>query len=580
MREPFLVMFVVGALLLLWALKPAKKESIGDNADAGKVEIKIEDISIIWTKRKEAVIRLEELARLWRNFNATQEQNDIPHFFTPVVREFFEKHINKKPFYTGNVKTVINNLLTLLDTEGNIPSVVSGQNETESKIPENTYKMLAQVSLAEHTIHVAKEILAIVPYGANLPIALISALAHDIGKIPKFRKQYYSLGDHPFISVTVLESIGGFKELVYKDDIMQAVRDHHLKPKGYIGENLKEADTRARRRELTEVQKKLAMSPPPDAFEKSEPNIDNIDIESLKDNIDTENLKEEVVDEITILMETPTDENPTTISNSSNSSNQTPTQTLTKQPFTNQTQTPSNFHQTFSSSTPSATKPDKSDKPEKSDKFDTGYIEPDKADEPDDIPAIFNYQPAKLKKPEPETTVADIFINTQTETSTEEEQKPEEVPMPWFNPEEFLSRILPYVNKIINGRWSAVSMPNGVVYIQPRLFWNVLTEMAAEKGITELVYYENDKTMKRNCIYTVLNQIQQHKNAVEGSLIKKGYFSAPFIVRMKSGDTSRVLYIPLKAQEAFGISVGELEARKEGKVRDIEDIYPPYKESA
>jgi len=271
-------------------------------------------------------------------------------------------------------------------------------------------------------------------------------------------------------------------------------------------------------------------------------------------------------------METPTDEIPITTSNPTNSSNQTPTQTLTKQPFTNQTQTPSNSHQTFSSFIPSATKSDKSDK------FDAGYIELDKADEPDDIPAIFNYQPAKLKKPEPETTVADIFINTQTETPTEEEQKPEEIPMPWFNPEEFLSKILPYVNKIINGRWSAVSMPNGVVYIQPRLFWNVLTEMAAEKGITELVYYEDDKTMKRNCIYTVLNQIQQHKNAVESSLIKKGYFSAPFIVKMKSGDTSRVLYIPLKAQEAFGISVGELEARKEGKVRDIEDIYPPYKE--
>ena len=572
MKEPFLVMFVVGVLLLLWALKPAKKNAEENRANGEKQEISIEDISIIWTKRKEALIRLEELARLWRNFNTTQEQNDIPHFFTPVVREFFEKHINKKPFYTGNVKTVINNLLTLLDTEGNIPSVVSGQNETESKIPENTYKMLAQVSLAEHTIHVAEEILAIVPYGANLPIALISALAHDLGKMPKFRKQYYSLGDHPFISVTVLESIGGFKELVYKDDIMQAVRDHHLKPKGYVGENLKEADTRARRRELTEVQKKLAMSPPPDAFEKSEPNID---IEIPKDNIDTKNLKEGVVDEVTILMETPTDEIPITTSNPTNSSNQTPTQTLTKQPFTNQTQTPSNSHQTFSSFTPSATKLDKSDK---SDKFDTSYIEPDKADEPDDIPAIFNYQPAKLKKPEPETTVADIFINTQTETPTEEEQKPEEIPMPWFNPEEFLLKILPYVNKIINGRWSAVSMPNGVVYIQPRLFWNVLTEMAAEKGITELVYYENDKTMKRNCIYTVLNQIQQHKNAVESSLIKKGYFSAPFIVKMKSGDTSRVLYIPLKAQEAFGISVGELEARKEGKVRDIEDIYPPYKE--
>lgn len=568
MKELFAITLVVGILLLLWALKPTKKVDYSSNSSNGeKQEISIEDISIIWAKRKEAVIRLEELSRLWRNTQVIQEQSSIPHFFTAVIRDFFERHINKKPFYTGTAKTVINNLLTLLDTEGEVSSVVSGQNETESKIPENTYQMLSQVSLAEHTIHVAEEVLTIVPYSANLPIALIAALAHDIGKIPKFRKQYYALGDHPFISVTVLENIGGFKELVYADDVIQAVRDHHLKPKNYVGEMLKEADTRARRRELAEVQKKLAIIPPPDAFEKSEPNID------------IDEFKKEVVDEVTIYIETSKTE-----PNTTNSSNQEISQTLTKQSFTHQT--PSNSYQTSSSTTSitESIKPFTKKLPDNTNTKqaykDSSYKEPEKFSDADDkIPEIFSWEPKKIKKSESVTTVSDIFINTQTATS-EEEQKPEEVDIPWFNPEEFLSKVLSRVNRIINGRWLAASMPDGVVYVQPRLFWSLLVEMAAERGITELAHYENDEPMKRNYLYTVLNQIQHHKNAVETSLIKKGYFSAPFIVKMKTGETHRVLYIPLKAQEAFGISVGELERRKEGKLREIEDIYPPYRETS
>jgi hypothetical protein len=34
----------------------------------------------------------------------------------------------------------------------------------------------------------------------------------------------------------------------------------------------------------------------------------------------------------------------------------------------------------------------------------------------------------------------------------------------------------------------------------------------------------------------------------------------------------------LKACEAFGVSVGELEARKKGKLLEIEEIVPPYEE--
>jgi hypothetical protein len=122
-------------------------------------------------------------------------------------------------------------------------------------------------------------------------------------------------------------------------------------------------------------------------------------------------------------------------------------------------------------------------------------------------------------------------------------------------------------------------MPNGVVYVQPRLFWDILVEMAKEKNIIEVFYYAESPEMKRNCLYSILKQLQKHKEAIETSLIKDGFFSAPFYVKLKDGRTlSRALYVPLKACEAFGVSVGELEARKRGKLLEVEDIVPPYYE--
>jgi hypothetical protein len=103
--------------------------------------------------------------------------------------------------------------------------------------------------------------------------------------------------------------------------------------------------------------------------------------------------------------------------------------------------------------------------------------------------------------------------------------------------------------------------------------------MAKEKNIIEVFYYEESPEMKRNCLYSVLKQLQRHKDAIETSLIKKGFFSAPFYVKLKDGRIlSRALYVPLKACEAFGVSVGELEARKKGKLLEIAEIVPPYEE--
>jgi hypothetical protein len=575
----FELFLAAGGGLIIWEIIASKKKFGGNGfkkEESKKEKLKLEDISLIWTKKKKAKVKLEELAKIWRNFEIAQEQADTPHFFTPVIREFFEKQLQNKPFYTGKVRVVINNILTLLDMEGGVASVVSGQYETESKIPEDTYKMLAMVSLAEHTIHVAEEMLNLVPYGPNLPPALIAALAHDLGKIPKYRKQYYSLGDHAFISMTVLEGIQGFKELIYADEVLQAVRDHHLKPKNFLGEKLKEADTKARRRELVEVQRKLALSPPSlEALELAEPNID-LSEESLQEEQrevkessqekekEKKDKKKKKKSEVQI---TTLDEFDVALLNKNEELGMMSVFGIPSEEDLLRVQSEENKESMKS-------------------KQNGGNEENKEIKENKENLAVKEKWNKKDKVIPKEFEVSNFFVNVDLDAVKEKEEKekqegkPVEIPLPWFNPEEFLQRLLPYVNRLDEkGRWNAISMPNGVVYVQPRLFWNILVEMAKEKNIIEIFYYEESPEMKRNCLYSVLKQLQKHKDAIETSLIREGFFSAPFYVKLKDGRTlSRALYVPLKACEAFGVSVGELEARKKGKLLEIEDIVPPYEE--
>jgi hypothetical protein len=644
MTGVFELAIVAGGALLIWGLMSNKNKGLVNalkREEEVKKKLKLEDISVIWTKKKKARIKLEELARLWRNFEISKEQADTPHFFTPVIKEFYEKHLQNKPYYTGKARVVINNLLTLLDIDGGVASVVSGQYESESKLPENTYQMLSMVTLAEHTIHVAEEIIRLVPYGPNLPVALIAALAHDIGKIPKYRKQYYSLGDHAFISMTVLESIQGFKDLVYADEILQAVRDHHLKPKTFIGEKLKEADTRARRRELVEVQKKLALTPSLELLERAEPNIDLSGLNEEPQQEVIEAGKKETLEEVKADEKVKEDEKKETLEVKEKI---VEGDELTREEKKSKKKKKKSEVQLITLGEVDEALLSKEEDEVVSSIFGVpkgGYVSEVKfEEEKKDLSQVLDFkdleqgadqtlvQGLDVKEPRQTTLkrevseseddqtfvgrgsdqtlsrgsgldkwkekskeipkeleVSNFFVNVPSEVLTEEkkeeqEKRPVEVPLTWFNPDEFLQRLLPYVNKLDEkGRWRAISMPNGVVYVQPRLIWDILVEMAKEKNIVEVFYYGESQEMKRNCLYSVLKQLQRHKDAVETSLIKDGYFSAPFYVKLRDGNVlSRVLYVPLKACEAFGVSVGELEGRKTGRLLEIEDIVPPYEE--
>ncbi|MDA8091529.1 MAG: HD domain-containing protein [Nitrospiraceae bacterium] len=218
-----------------------------------KKEIALEALSTIWSRHRNSEISLEQLACLWRNQagQSLPAEAESPAFKHPEIQDFYDEYVKERTFSTTQAGAAVREILQLLDREGDCPSVVNGKGEADGLIDKNAYDVLAGVKLYRHTLDVAEEMIkAFKGSAAMLPKILIASLGHDLGKLPSYRKTLYSLGDHPLISVTILEGLPGYAGLPYKDEVNKAIVDHHRYPKGLLGEKLKEADQDARRTEI------------------------------------------------------------------------------------------------------------------------------------------------------------------------------------------------------------------------------------------------------------------------------------------------------------------------------------------
>lgn len=150
-------------------------------------------------------------------------------------------------------------VMRYLDIYGDCPSVSVLPFDKERELLMNMYDMLKKVTLREHSIGVAREMIGALSAGKELSMTfqvgkiLLASLGHDIGKIPKLRdaiKQYAS-GDHPYISYQYLNSIIQ-ADLPGGQEVLDAVREHHENTKKPFSMTLKQADQRSRSKELSE----------------------------------------------------------------------------------------------------------------------------------------------------------------------------------------------------------------------------------------------------------------------------------------------------------------------------------------
>jgi hypothetical protein len=217
-------------------------------------EIHLHELSKIWIKEGSKTIHISELSPLWRNQQSVPGNDEFLELRSPRAVAFM-KNILHKPLFEKfpQQKAVCERILKLLDKEGICPSVVDIHGDVEGNWDENTYRLLAQTTLLDHSLNVAEQVVQILSDNKAwhvIPDTMVAALAHDLGKLQSLRGYLYSLGEHPLAAGRPLAGIAGFNELPKKDEILRAVRLHHKMVQGLLGKTLKKADQLARQKEL------------------------------------------------------------------------------------------------------------------------------------------------------------------------------------------------------------------------------------------------------------------------------------------------------------------------------------------
>lgn len=226
----------------------------------GPVQIKLRELATLWTNDGKREVHISELAPLWRDENTLTAGADFDSltFNNQRIIDFVSTYVKNAPWFRNSPlqATVALKILSMLDKEGDCPSVVNVSGDVEATWDASTYGTLARVTLRDHSLNVADEAVKALRQSDAahiIPDALIAALGHDLGKLASSRGYLYSLGEHPLAAGKAMATIPQFKGLPKKDEILRAIKLHHKMPEGLLGKTIKQADQRARQRETEEV---------------------------------------------------------------------------------------------------------------------------------------------------------------------------------------------------------------------------------------------------------------------------------------------------------------------------------------
>jgi HD domain len=174
-------------------------------------------------------------------------------FNNEEIMEFFTNYILPlKRLRLDHFRALVE-ILKYLDANGNVPSVVDmyKNDPDQKKKSRGTYGMLSQVTLITHTLNSACEYMRIENFAV---IGAIAMLCHDIGKCMSKSDACYETDMHPSKSVLLMRGMKHVKALPEFEMIENAVRLHHVEHKdNYFASAIREADGRARAREIDEM---------------------------------------------------------------------------------------------------------------------------------------------------------------------------------------------------------------------------------------------------------------------------------------------------------------------------------------
>jgi len=140
----------------------------------------------------------------------------------------------------------------------------------------------------------------------------------------------------------------------------------------------------------------------------------------------------------------------------------------------------------------------------------------------------------------------------------------------WFDAEQFLEGLKPYINKMFGRRFMAFSMPDGYVYFQAKVLEEIARKQAERAGCMEIATMaQKDPTLQR-VLFTIVHQLRRDNDIIARNLIKDNYFGGYFTVTRKIGDSMKGFYTPFHA-EVFG-SIAEMEQDKSDILRNIQSV--------
>jgi hypothetical protein len=253
-----ITLFAGGAASLLYVARIVRSGKSEVTPDQPRMTT-LAELSSIWTRDEDMeIIDLSELSKNWRNESPVPEahpERPEPMYRHPEIKQFHKEMVEGKPFMIQNIRACIEELLELLDDEGDCPSVVKrNRKEAETGLASNVFDILAIIPLYRHSLNVAREIATLCTQRVVVPKAVIAALAHDLGKLPSYQESLYATGDHPYIASIVLGNVATFQGLAYADEVIEAVRQHHRPEPGLdLARKLKVADQASRSMEIASM---------------------------------------------------------------------------------------------------------------------------------------------------------------------------------------------------------------------------------------------------------------------------------------------------------------------------------------
>jgi hypothetical protein len=249
--------------------------------------------------REKIVLSLDDLCPIWIKYNSSfkpavaketpeatapgPEETDVPvptreearvqedqpasGKAVVTVQAFYGEVIEPHKASLSGVLEGIKRIMELLERYGDCPSVIDTVTDSERGEVTRIGSILSKVTLRDHTFNVTRIALRLLkdtyhdPVG-YIPVTIIAALGHDLGKIPELRGQGpYVKADHPPTSVSIVKEIfEKDKDAHWLKMVAKAIGEHHQSATDPLSELLKEADGRARQMEIEQAEKRASLS--------------------------------------------------------------------------------------------------------------------------------------------------------------------------------------------------------------------------------------------------------------------------------------------------------------------------------